>query len=75
MRLLKHEALNRDLILKFPGAFLIFNSIYYMEKNKVEWEWVMKNCIGWSNRIPKTEDFGDKMDQNVHVSVQYFIIL
>lgn len=46
-----------------------------MEKNKVEWEWVMKNCIGWSKRIPKIEDFGDKMNQKGHLSVKYIIIL
>ena len=36
MGLLKREALDRNLILKFTTVFLIFNSICSMEKNKVE---------------------------------------
>lgn len=68
------KPLNRELLLKFNSVFLTLDSIYYMEKNKVEWEWVMNNSFRWSDRIPKAQDFGDKMDQNVHVSVKYVIL-
>lgn len=69
------KPLNRELLLKFNSVFLTFDSVYYMEKTKVEGEWVMNNSFGSSDRIPKAEDFGDKMHQNVHVTVKYVIIL